>query len=252
MNIQTSTSDLYVQLEACIKQADIDGALSVLDDLCRQHGDQVAPWEIRGLLEATAGRPNSAIHYFKRASQFAALEAWSVRTMALQYVALNKISVAVDILHTQGMTGQLETSMVRMLSTDLLNLGASELSLDILNKATQERPDDPLLWHELSAVQSSAGKPAEVCLNTVKMAIMLSPSTTEFRVTAATLLIRMDELQMAYDLVCQVVEPTHIGLDCPCCLWRLICLFDTFEDIARMEACYQQLARVESTRIREN
>ncbi len=247
MNIQTSTSDLYVQLEAFISQANIDGALSVLDDLCRKHSDQAAPWEIRGLLEATAGRPNSAIHYFKRASQFAPLEAWSVRTMALQYVALNKISVAIEILHTQGMSGQLETSLVRMLSTDLLNLGAPELSMDILNKAAQERPEDPLLWHELSAVQSRVGEPAEVCLNTVKMAIMLSPSTTEFRVTAATILIRMDELQMAYDLVCQVVTTTHIGLDCPCCLWRLICLFDSFEDIPRMEACYQQLALVEST-----
>lgn len=252
MNIETSSSYLYGQLEACITQANIDGALSVLDDLCRKHSDQAAPWEIRGLLEATAGRPNSAIHYFKRASQFAALEVWSVRTMALQYVALNEISVAIEILHTQGMTGQLETSSVRMLSTDLINLGASELSLDILNKATQERPEDPLLWHELSAVQSKLGKPASVCLKTVKMAIMLSPSTTEFRVTAATILIRMDELQMAYDTVCQVVTPTHIGLDCPCCLWRLICLFETFADIPRMEICYEQLALVESTRMCED
>ena len=247
MNSQTSTADLYGRLEACMMQGDIDNALEVLDDLCRKHSDHAAPWEIRGLIEATAGRPNSAIHYLKRARQFAPLEVGSIRTMALQYVALNKIPVAIDILHTQGMKSHLETSSVRMLSTDLINLGAPGQSLQVLLKATQERPEDPLLWHELAAVQSRLGEPAAVCLNTVKMAIMLSPATTEFRVTAATILIRMDELQMAYDLVCQVVTPTHVGLDCVCCLWRLICLFDTFEDIPRMEICYQQLTLLEST-----
>lgn len=246
MNSQTSISDLYGRLENCIRQANIGGALAILDELCRKHSDDAAIWEIRGLLEATTGRPNSAIHYLKRASELAPLEAWSVRTLALQYVALNKIPLAIDILHAQGMKSNLETSSVRMLSADLITLGAPELSLDILENATRERPDDPLLWHELAAVQSRLDKPPAVCLNTVEKAIMLSPRTTEFRVTAATILIRMDELQMAYDLVSQVVTPTHIDLDCPCCLWRLICLFETFEDIPRMVGCYQQLTLVES------
>ena len=126
-------------------QGDIDNALEVLDDPCRKQSDHAAPWEIRGLPEATAGQPNSAIHYFKRARQFARLEVGSVRTMALQYVALNKIPVAIDILHTQGMKGHLETSCVRMLSKDLINLGAADQSLDMLIKATQERPEGPLL-----------------------------------------------------------------------------------------------------------
>jgi predicted Zn-dependent protease len=246
MNIQTSSSDLYDQLETCITQDDLDGALAVLEDLCRKHSDQAAPWEIRGLLEATAGRPNSAIHYFKRARQYAPLEVWSVRTMALQYVALNQVSIAIETLHSLGMSGQLETSGIRMLSTDLINLGAPELSAEIINNAINQRPDDPLLWHELSAVQSILGKPASVCLQSAEKAIMLSPTTTEFRVTAASILIRMDHLQTAYDLVCHVVTPNRIELDCACCLWRLICLFDTFEDLPRMSICYERLTQVEA------
>ncbi|MEM9586813.1 MAG: hypothetical protein AAGA03_05995, partial [Planctomycetota bacterium] len=84
------------------------------------------------------------------------------------------------------------------------------------------------------------------CLESVQRAIELAPSTAEFRVTAATLMIRLDQVQAAYEVVRQVVTPQSVELDCPCCLWRLICIFDSFQDRERMAVCYDRLGEIEA------
>lgn len=83
--------------------------------------------------------------------------------------------------------------MLRLVSHDLLTIGRPELSAEIIWKAVRADPNNAVLWHELSAIQSTLGESPEVCLHAVQRAIQLAPVTTEYRVTAATLMIRLDQ-----------------------------------------------------------
>lgn len=91
------------------------------------------------------------------------------------------------------------------------------------------------------------GEKPEVCLQTVEHAIRLAPATVEFRVNAWTLLIRWNQTYEAYELVRQVVTEDRVDLDCECCLWRVICIFDSFDDEVRLRSCYRQLRRSMTT-----
>ena len=134
--------------------------------------------------------------------------------------------------------------MLRVISHDLLKLGHPELSTEVIWNSLIRNNKDAILWHELAAIQSAMGESPAVCLRTVQQAMTLSPDAVEFRVTAATLMIRLDQVEQAYQLVRQAVSQDGVDLDCACCLWRLICIFDCFEDHDRMAVCYLKLKSI--------
>ncbi|MEM6364044.1 MAG: hypothetical protein AAF745_06450 [Planctomycetota bacterium] len=250
MSAPITASQLYADLEFHLSGGDLDGSLAVLDEICRQFESHGGAWELRGHLEARAGRPNLSVRYFERASELCELEAWSSRTLAIQYVAIGRDEVAAEILHVLGLSGRLESPLLRRVSQDLVTLDRLELAVDIVWHAIQINGGDAALWHELAAIQSLLGESPDVCLQAVERAIELAPSSTEFRVSAATMMIRMDDVQAAYELVRDVVGPddgpASVDLDCPCGLWRLICIFESFNDFARMSVCYDRLSLLES------
>lgn len=96
MNFLT-TQQLYDELSIALAEGDIDDALAQLDVICRVHPDHGGAWELRGLLQAQAGRPNLAVRYFERASALVSLEVWSSRVMALQYLAIGHRQTAVGL-----------------------------------------------------------------------------------------------------------------------------------------------------------
>jgi len=238
--------ELYCDLTLLLSDGDLDGSLAILDQICRFHEDHGGAWELRGLLEAKAGRPNLSVQYLERASILTSLEIWSARTLAIQYTAIGRKNDAAEVLHCLGISGRLETGMLRVVARDLLKLNRPELSAIVIWDAVKADPDNALLWHALSAIQSVLGESPETCLQSVERAIELAPSATEFRVTAATIMIRMDQIKEAYDTVRQVVTPQRVDLDCPCCLWRLICIFESFDDHERMAVCYDRLSGIEA------
>ncbi|MEM9366073.1 MAG: hypothetical protein AAGD07_08750 [Planctomycetota bacterium] len=238
----TTAQTLYVELERLLEMGEIESSLDKLDQICLHHCDHGGAWELRGLLEAKADRPNRSVECLERASSLVPLEPWSSRVLAFQYIQIGKRDLGVDLLHQLGISGLVSTNMVRVLTHDLLKLGHPDLAASMIWTAITSDQDNPVLWHELCAVQSVLGEEPGICLQSVERAIQLDPNTVEYRVTAATLLISLDQAMEAYQLVRQVVSHTGINLDCPCCLWRLICLFDCFDDHARMKVCYDRLA----------
>ncbi|MEM9827813.1 MAG: hypothetical protein AAF958_14575 [Planctomycetota bacterium] len=235
------SSELYAELEATLYSGDIDSSLRLLQRVCGEFPDHVGAWELRGLLEAQRGRPRSAILYLNRAGEIGALETWSTRTLAMQYRAIDKTDVATDLLHSLGLHGDLGTGLMRRVLHDLIELRRPELAAQLAWHELQLDAKNAVIWHELAAAQSVIGLPPEDCLRSVQHAIEIAPEIVEYRVTASTFLIRMDAIREAYDVVCQVVSPSKLQLDCPCCLWRLICLFETFGDHDRMSLCYRKL-----------
>ncbi|TWT73309.1 tetratricopeptide repeat protein [Allorhodopirellula solitaria] len=242
---QRTVQQLYDELSVALSDGDTDAALEQLDVICRVHSDHGGAWELRGLLQAQSGRPNLAVRYFERARELVSLEVWSSRIMAMQYLAIGREKTAVGLLYTLGVSAPLATAMTRLISHDLLTLGHPELSASVIRSALQRNRREPLLWHELSAIESRLGESPAVCLQSVENAILLAPEVAEFRVTAATLLIQMDLPSEAYEVVCQVVSGQSIELDCECCLWRLVCIFDCFDDHDRMAVCYQRLRGIQ-------
>ncbi|MFG0267027.1 MAG: hypothetical protein ACF8AM_18035 [Rhodopirellula sp. JB055] len=237
----TTTQQLYDQLTTVLCEGNIHKALQHLQKICDDQENDGAAWELRGLLQAQAQQPADAVQSFERASLLIPLEPWSSRVMALQYIAIGRSQLGIDLLFELGTSSLLKTPLVRMVSHDLLTLGHPEKSAEILCQAIERSPEDAILWHELSATQSVLGEAPSECLTSAYRAIELMPEATEFRVTAATLLIRMDQVLEAYHLVRQVVTSESIELDCDCCLWRLIHLFNCFADRDRVRVCYRKL-----------
>jgi tetratricopeptide (TPR) repeat protein len=233
---------LYDQLARILDGGNPREALQQVRRICAAFEDDGGAWELRGLLEAEIGQPESAVRSFERAGLLVPLEPWSSRVFALQYVAIGRRELGVDLLSELGRSGLLETGLIRLVSQDLVKLGFPERSAEVLRRALRIDPCDAMLWHERAAIEAVLGESPEACLALVTQAIELMPERFEFRVTGATLLIRMNQVLEAYQLVREFVTPDGVALDCPCCLWRLIHLFNCFDDEQRVRICYRRLA----------
>ncbi|QEF98275.1 hypothetical protein Mal15_23250 [Stieleria maiorica] len=236
-----SPEALYAELSQVLTEGTADEALNQLDEICRSSPDDGGAFELRGLLAAQTGRPNLAVHYLEHADRLLPLEPLSYRILAHAYSGIGRDKQAVELLHRLAINHADLPWYNRLLARDLLCQGYPELATDALYQGVAFQPREDASWHDLSAAQSVQGDPPSTCLRSVARAIALAPETVEYRVTASNLLIRMDEPLAAYQTVCQVITADQCDLDCECCLWRLIYLFDCFDDHPRMSCCYRRL-----------
>ncbi|MEO1529499.1 MAG: hypothetical protein AAFX06_29095 [Planctomycetota bacterium] len=217
-------------------------AYDYIEELCSQTGDHGPAWEMRGLLASEVGESEQAVRSLENASLLVALEPVSSRTLALEYIRLGRRGLGIDLLHSLGMEDHIESALLRLLAQDLCRLGKPTLAVDCLASRLSFEREDAALWHDLSAAQTASGLAKERCLDSARRAIALAPSVTEFRVTASLLLIHLDRPDEAYHLVTELPAAAIRQIDCPCCLWRLICLFDCYNDRARARLCYDLLS----------
>ncbi|MEM6472246.1 MAG: hypothetical protein AAF802_21980 [Planctomycetota bacterium] len=236
-------TELYAQLSASLSEGEFDQALQHAEEICRVCPEDGGAYEMRGLLAAKTGRPNLAVHYLETAKRFLPLEPLSVRLLGFAYLALGREEHGIRLLRDVASEHASEPAFNRLIGRDLLGQGYANHAIQVLTEGVQCNPDEHATWHELGAAQSVAGLSPAQCLDSVRKAIALEPNTTSYRVTASSLLIRLDRIVEAYQTVCQVISPDSCRLSCTCCLWRLIFLFDCFDDHARMKRCYTQLEK---------
>ncbi|MCD0461159.1 tetratricopeptide repeat protein [Roseiconus lacunae] len=238
-----TTEMLYAELSQSIEDGCVEDAIEGLDAICRLNPEDGGAFELRGLLAAQTQRPNLAVLYLERADQLTVLEPLSYRILAFSYIAVGREKQGVELLCRIAVNFADQPWFNRLVARDLLCRGYPDFASDALIQGIGAVPSESETWHELAAVQSVQGESPEKCLDSVSRAIDLAPACVKYRVTASNLLIRLDALDLAYQTVCQVVTADNCEIDCECCLWRLIFLFDCFDDHERMAACYRRLRR---------
>lgn len=197
-------------------------------------------WELRGLIESHLSLHYEAIQSLEYASLLNPLDPLASRCLALEYMGAGKRELGIDLLISLA-SGVRSPEFIRLISHDLLQVGACEASFKVVSEALT-RVESALLWHELSATLSKMRRPAHDALAAALQAATMEPDAASYRVTAATLYISLDEPEEAYALVRYLSEDSIRRLDCACCLWRLICIFDCFESYDLLRVCYEQWA----------
>ena len=222
-------------------------AIQYVEECCIESPDNGAAWELLGLLHSKQGQSQNARDHLERASLLIPLESWSSRMLAIEYINTGSRELGIDLLTELGKADHVTSQLGRLIAQDLCRLACPRLACEVLLHRITADPNNSELWHELSAAQSAAGMPTEVCMETVEKAISIAPSVAEYRVTAATLMILLDEPRGAYELACSITLKGIRSLNCSCCVWRLICLFDCFDDHERVTICYEQMRKLTGT-----
>ncbi|MCG8651153.1 MAG: hypothetical protein MI861_15050, partial [Pirellulales bacterium] len=140
-----STYQLYDELSEILAHGGIEAALEQLDRICQIHEDHGGAWELRGLLEAQAGRPHLAVSYFERASVLVPLEPWSSRVMAICYISIGKKDLGVDLLHWLGISDGASVPLVRIAAHDLIGFGYPELAANIVWSHLRQNVNEAIL-----------------------------------------------------------------------------------------------------------
>ena len=237
-----SSDQLYDELGEILANQGIEPALQQLDIICRDYPWHGGAWELRGLLESQAGRHNLAVRYFEQATELVPLESWSSRVMAISYIKIGRTALGIDLLQLLASSPQAGPGLIRIIIHDLINVGRAEIADEVVWTGLSRFSDNASLWHELSAIRSLLGYTPRQCLQAAQRAVMLAPEVAEYRVTMASVLIRMNLAREAYDVVACITDSGQVGLDCPCCLWRLICIFDCFDNPDAVTLCYERLS----------
>lgn len=239
-NSQSSFSGERRQILEAIADDLVNGRLRAAHAwLCRRCEEQPllgTAWELKGLLESQLGWQQDAIRSLEAASMLAPITPLASRCLALEYYAVGKERLGIELLYSLG-EFQSDPQLIRLLNHDLLRRGACSMAVDLVSKTLVQQPHSPLLWHELSASLAKLGRPAEDCLGPARRAVELQPGVACYRVTLATLLIRLDRSEEAYATV-RMSRRMLCQLTCECCIWRLICVFDCFHDRHRLKVCY--------------
>ncbi|MEM8669102.1 MAG: tetratricopeptide repeat protein [Planctomycetota bacterium] len=244
MNLESterSTAELYEQVAALLSQKDWDAAFSYVRQLCDRHPDYGPAWELRGILEVQLEHPHVAIHCLERASLLTPLDPLSSRLLALQYIVVERRQLGIDLLVELANSCKSMPPLIRLISQDLVGHGCLGAATDVLNVGLERFPACAMLWHELSAVQSRQGISLETCLRSVSHAVALSPHVADFRISAAMLMIKLNLAEEAYHCVRLIPLDELRCVSCDCCVWRLIHIFDCFNDRDRLRRCYEQL-----------
>jgi len=236
-NLDDKRAQLLESFAGDLIRGDWQKVVDQLVEQTRSAPEQMAAWEFRGLFESLLGRHHQAIHSLETASILAPLHPLAARCLALEYYAIGRHSLGIDLLVGLAATTQQE-SLVRLLSHDLLKRRAHQAAIDMLFEKLDRLGDSAVLWHELSAALSQVPQRLLDSLTAVGRAIQLEPETASYRLTAAALLIRLEQPEQAFEVVSQLSETSIRQLKCPCCLWRLVNLYYWFEDIPRARICH--------------
>lgn len=216
-----------------------DVALQVMVGITQERPDSGPAWELRGLLESHLGFVSAAVSSLEQASLLVPLQPLASRCLALDYISQDRHRLGVELLVSLARAQQ-DPYFVRRINYDLLKLSEYQASHQMLTESLA-CVDSALLWHELSATLSKLNRPAEESLSAAMRAISLSPDFASYRVTAASLLVTMNEADDAFYLVRDLSAKQIQELDCLCCLWRLIHIYNCFDSDERVRLCYSRL-----------
>ncbi|MEC8558134.1 MAG: hypothetical protein VXZ82_24260 [Planctomycetota bacterium] len=216
-----------------------DVALQVMVGITQERPDSGPAWELRGLLESHLGFVSAAVSSLEQASLLVPLQPLASRCLALDYISQDRHRLGVELLVSLARAQQ-DPYFVRRINYDLLKLSEYQASHQMLTESLA-CVDSALLWHELSATLSKLNRPAEESLSAAMRAISLSPDFASYRVTAASLLVTMNEADDAFYLVRDLSAKQIQELDCSCCLWRLIHIYNCFDSDERVRLCYSRL-----------
>ncbi|MEM7475986.1 MAG: hypothetical protein AAF483_13415 [Planctomycetota bacterium] len=237
--LESEREELLIRIAEFLCSCDWDSAYETILEALDEQPDSGAAWELRALLESYLGNQHAAVASMEHASLLIPLQPLASRCLALDYVAIGKTELGVELLISLAQIHQ-NPIFVRRISNDLLRLDQSAAALNVLAYAL-DLSDSAILWHELSTTLMHLGRPSFKALDAARRAISLSPSVASYRVTAARLLIGMDRTEDAFQIVRPISSSSLKKLECSCCLWRLIHIYNAFDCPSRVQNCYQRL-----------
>jgi tetratricopeptide (TPR) repeat protein len=123
-------------------------------------------------------------------------------------------------------------------------VGCQALAIEACRRCVKVDPDCDQGYYELSQLLSSSGAPANLIETAARKAIQLNPENCEYRIGLAGFLLQHERAAEAGRLVAEIPDSHFQTMSCPCCLVRLIRIFEITGDHGRVLSCDKQLRRL--------
>lgn len=120
-------------------------------------------------------------------------------------------------------------------------VGCQALAIEACRRCVKIDPDYDRGYYELSQLLSSSGAPSNLIETAARKAIQLNPDNCEYRIGLAGFLLQQERAEEAGRLVAEIPDSHFQTMSCPCCLVRLIRIFEFIGDPSRALSCDRQL-----------
>jgi Flp pilus assembly protein TadD len=196
-------------------------------------------WELLGLVYHAWGRWSQARVSLEEASIRVPLGSTSECALGDCYLKGNRSTWASSLYQRVASRKDAAPQALLDAATGLDLLEQSSLSVDACRRAIQLEPDMAQAYFDLSYYLGRCGAPPTRVEAMARKAIHLAPENLTFRIGLAGFLHARSRSHSALELVdCLTFEQVQT-LSCPCCLERLIGVFEAAGEIERAGWCRQ-------------
>lgn len=214
--------------------------LSVLAD----NPDDACGWELLGRIHEAWKQIPQAINCLENSFRANSPSVRNLIQLAKLYQRANRDSDALAaILHALEHP-EAESEELLIVAKLFTAAGCQALAIEACRRCVKVDPDFDRGYYELSQLLSSSGAPSNLIETAARKAIQLNPDHCEYRIGLAGFLLQQERADEAGRLVAEIPDSHFQTMSCPCCLVRLIRIFEITGDHGRALSCDKQLRRL--------
>ncbi len=210
-----------------------------------RHNDDGRGWEILGLIQYARGKVGIAVSALERAALFVPLVPAARVCLAHGYGRIGCPELSRDLLLELIDDESVSIPLLLQVAAGLDAVDQPRLAMRACQVAAQRDADHAQVYYDHGYYAARSGFPPHVTESLARKALELDPDNVRFRVGLASMLIRQDRNDEAYEFVREFSNAQIEQINCRCCLERIVQLFEEAHDYRRVVLCRQQLLSLE-------
>jgi len=225
-----SSSDTLDRALQLFEEGQLCAAHRELHHVLSQDGDFGRAWELLGQIYHTWSQTDQAISCLERASSLVSLRASAMFALADCYAKTGQTELANEMLRYLQKRQDAPASLLLEVAAHWDLRGEMLPAIAACREAVRRDPDWALPYFDLSFYLGKSGAPPHIIEATARKAISLAPENPRFRVGLAGFLQTCGRECEAYALLAPVTLNHIQTMTCPCCLARLVAIFEAAGD----------------------
>ena len=235
-----------VAANTAYEQGNIESALQITKKHLRFNNSDARGWELIGLIQYSRGRFRVSVSALERAALFAPWRPAARVCLAHGYAKVGRVLLSRDLLSDMIDDESITVPLLLQVAVGLDAVNEPCLAMNACRAAIEREPEFAQPYYDMGYYAAICGYPAHMSESLARKAISLDPDNARYRVGLSSLLVKQDCYREAYGFVSCLSLNQLAEIRCPCCLRRLIGLYEDFGDQERAEFTQQQLMEVES------
>jgi tetratricopeptide (TPR) repeat protein len=197
-------------------------AIDVLEAELGRQPDHGVLWRLRAVMLQREGRFDEAFNNIQRALALVPLGYEGLLVLAGGYLRQGRRAAAGSLLSDLASDSQFPAELWESLYNALCALERWQTALAVCRRAARLRPDDDAICFAAANTLTRLGRPPQLSLAMLRRAIGLNPAEPRYRVSLSLQLVRMGQIDEAYQVFCELTRDEVEGINCRCCLHKAL------------------------------